>query len=102
MWTLVFCPLGMGGTMGGLINCFIVDHYYGNKAAHFTGVLLLLILSTYNYLCYSLDRHFGWFGAAEHPMWFHWRYPMIWAVGYSNGLLLFTDEGQGRLAKMGL
>ena len=25
MWTLVFCPLGMGGAMGGLINCFIVD-----------------------------------------------------------------------------
>jgi hypothetical protein len=27
----------MGGAMGGLINCFIVDHYYGKKAAHFTG-----------------------------------------------------------------
>ncbi|UDD62201.1 hypothetical protein AFCA_009529 [Aspergillus flavus] len=36
LWTLVFCPLGMGGAMGGLINCFIVDHYYGKRAAHFT------------------------------------------------------------------
>ncbi|GAD94769.1 hypothetical protein ANI_1_306114 [Paecilomyces variotii No. 5] len=102
MWTLVFCPLGMGGAMGGLINCFIVDHYYGKKAAHFTGILSLLILSTCNYLCYSLDRHFGWFGASDHPMWFHWRYPMIWGVGYVNGLLLFTDEGQERLTRMGL
>lgn len=102
MWTLVFCPLGMGGAMGGLINIFIVDHYYGKKAAHFTGILSLLLLSTCNYLCYSLDRHFGWFGAAEHPMWFHWRYPMIWAVGYYNGLLLFTDKGQERLASLGL
>ncbi|KAL4746200.1 hypothetical protein BDW72DRAFT_207530 [Aspergillus terricola var. indicus] len=102
LWTPVFCPLGMGGAMGGLINFFIVDHYYGTKTAHFTGVLALLVLSTCNYLCYNLDRHFGWFGAAEHPMWFHWRYPMIWAVGYWNGVLLFTDGGQERLAKMGL
>lgn len=102
MWTLVFCPLGMGGAMGGLIDYFIVDHYYGKKAAHFTGVLSLLILSACNYLCYNLDKHFGWFGATEHPMWFHWRYPMIWAVGYYNGLLLFTDEGQEKLARIGL
>ncbi|BCR93100.1 uncharacterized protein AKAW2_10146A [Aspergillus luchuensis] len=102
MWTLVFCPLGMGGAMGGLTNGFIVDHYYGKKAAHFTGILSLLILSACNYLCYNLDRHFGWFGANEHPMWFHWRYPMIWVVGYCNGLLMFTDRGQERLARVGL
>lgn len=88
--------------MGGLTNGFIVDHYYGKKAAHFTGILSLLILSACNYLCYNLDRHFGWFGANEHPMWFHWRYPMIWVVGYCNGLLMFTDRGQERLARVGL
>ncbi|KAF7537304.1 hypothetical protein G7054_g3813 [Neopestalotiopsis clavispora] len=102
LWTLVFCPLGMGGAMGGLINWFIVDHHYGTKAVHFTAILSLLVLSSCNYLCYNLDKHFGWFGAAEHPLWFHWRYPMIWAVGYLNGKLLFTDEGQKRLARMGL
>ncbi|OJJ94923.1 hypothetical protein ASPACDRAFT_64847 [Aspergillus aculeatus ATCC 16872] len=102
LWTLVFCPLGMGGAMGGLINLFIVDHHYGERAAHFTGILSLLVLSSCNYLCYNLDRHFGWFGATDHPMWFQWRYPMIWAMGYVNGLLLFTDEGQTRLARWGL
>ena len=102
MWTLVFCPLGMGGAMGSLTNVFIVDHYYGKKAAHFTGILSLLVFSTCNYLCYNLDRHFGWFGASEHPMWFHWRYPMIWFIGYWNGLLLFADKGQERLARLGL
>ncbi|PYH94016.1 hypothetical protein BO71DRAFT_477103 [Aspergillus ellipticus CBS 707.79] len=102
MWTLVFCPLGMGGAMGGLINCFIVDHYYGKKAAHFTGILSLLVLSACNYLCYNLDRRFGWFGANDHPMWFHWRYSMIWGVGYANGLFMFTDKGQERLARRGL
>ncbi|RAK75239.1 uncharacterized protein BO72DRAFT_498378 [Aspergillus fijiensis CBS 313.89] len=71
-------------------------------AAHFTGILSLLVLSSCNYLCYNLDRNFGWFGATEHPMWFHWRYPMIWGVGYANGLLLFTDEGQKKLARWGL
>ncbi|KAJ5278683.1 hypothetical protein N7478_004055 [Penicillium angulare] len=49
MWTLVFCPLGMGGAMGGLINVFIVDHYYGKKAAQFTGILSLLILRADTY-----------------------------------------------------
>ncbi|PVH90610.1 hypothetical protein DM02DRAFT_547473 [Periconia macrospinosa] len=102
VWTLVFCPLGMGGAMGGLINWFIVDYHYGKRAVHFTAILSLLILSSCNYLCYNLDRHFGWFGATEHPMWFHWRYPMIWAVGYFNGLLLFTDSGQEKLARVGL
>lgn len=102
MWTLVFCPLGMGGAMGGVINHLLVDHYYGKKAAHFTGLLSLLILGNCNYLCYNLDRSFGWFGAVEHPVWFHWRYPMIWAVGYGNGLLMFTDWGQERLAAWGL
>lgn len=68
MWTLVFCPLGMGGSMGGLINCFIVDHYYGKKAAHFTGILALLVLSTCNYSCYNLDRHMGWFVASDNPL----------------------------------
>jgi hypothetical protein len=43
IWTLVFCPLGMGGAMGGIVNYFIVDYYYGKKAAHFTALLCLLI-----------------------------------------------------------
>lgn len=101
-WALVFCPLGMGGAMSGLVNCFIVDHYYGEKVAHFTSVLALLVLSACNYLCYNLDRHLRWFAVSEHLMWFHWRYPMIWAVGYGNGLLLFTKKGQERLARIGL
>jgi hypothetical protein len=102
IWTLIFCPLGMGGAMGGIVNYFIVDHYYGKKAAHFTALLSLLILGNCNYLCYRLDHHFGWFGATDHPMWFHWRYPSIWLVGYVNGRMMFTDEGQKSLSRWGL
>lgn len=77
LWTLFLCPLGMGGAMGGLLDFFIVDHYYGSKAVHFTSVIALLVLGSCNYLCFSLDHHFGWFGAESHPLWFNWRYPMI-------------------------
>lgn len=101
LWTLLFCPLGMGGAMGGIINYFIVDHYYGTRAVHFTALIGLFIFGNCNYLCYNLDHHFGWFGAAEHPIWFHWRYPMIYVVGYFNGKLMFTDDGQKLLADWG-
>lgn len=77
MWIFVFCPLGMGGAMGGLMNSFIVNYYYGKKAAHFNGILALLILSACSHLCFNLDRQFGWFGAMEYLVWFHSRYPMI-------------------------
>lgn len=102
LWTLFFCPLGMGGAMGGIVAYFIVDHYYGTKAVQFTTLISLLVFGSCNYLCWNLDHHFGWFGAEAHPLWFHWRYPMILAVGWYNGKLMFTDEGQKTLAGWGV
>ena len=102
LWTLVFCPLGMGGAMGGITDVFLVDHYYGRKAVWFTAVLSLFVLGSCNYLCFSLDHHFGWFGAEDHPLWFHWRYPAIFGAGWAAGDLLFTDAGQRRLAAFGI
>ncbi len=102
IWTLVLCPLGMGGALGGITNYFLVDHYYGQKAVYFTALLTLLVLGSCNYLCFSLDHYFGYFGAEGHPMWFHWRYPALLLNGYTNGKLLFTDAGQKKLAAIGL
>ncbi|RTE70308.1 hypothetical protein BHE90_015294 [Fusarium euwallaceae] len=102
LWTLVFCPLGMGGAMGGIVNCFIVDHYYGKKACHFTALITVLVLGSCNYLCYNLDHYFGWFGSSGNPMYFHLRYPIIWVIGYYDAKLLFTDEGQAKLASWGV
>lgn len=102
IWTLIVCPLGMGGAMGSITNVFLVDHYYGQKAVWFTAVLTLLVLGSCNQLCFSLDHHFGYFGASSHPLWFHWRYPAIFLAGWSTGKLLFTDEGQETLATWGM
>ncbi|KAL0935464.1 uncharacterized protein CTRU02_210055 [Colletotrichum truncatum] len=102
MWTIVFCPLGMGGAMGGLINAFIVDRIYGNRAVHFVAILSILVLGTCNNLCYNLDLMLGWFGAKDHFWWWHWRYLLIWFVGYTNGKLMFTDGGQEKLAGWGV
>lgn len=102
MWTVFFCPLGMGGAMGGLVNAFIVDRHYGSRAVHFCAVMSLFVLGTCNDLCYNLDLVFGWFGSREHFWWWHGRYPMIYAVGYGTGKLLFTDRGQEVLAAWGV
>lgn len=102
MWTIFFCPLGMGGAMGGLVNAFCVDKLYEQTAVQFCAILSVLVLGSCNMLCYNLDLVFGWFGAAEHFWWWHWRYLMIYVVGYLNGKLLFTIGGQEKLAKMGV
>ncbi|KAH9991329.1 hypothetical protein F4779DRAFT_609654 [Xylariaceae sp. FL0662B] len=59
MWTIFFCPLGMGGAMGGLINAFFVDTLYGAKAVQFCAILSVLVLGSCNILCYNLDLVFG-------------------------------------------
>ncbi|KAJ5766173.1 uncharacterized protein N7511_003789 [Penicillium nucicola] len=102
IWTMILCPLGMSGALGGLTNYFLVDYYYGHKAVWFTAILTLLVLGSCNYLCFSLDHHFGYFGASTHPLWFHWRYPALWMAGWTSGKLLFTDEGQKKLASLGI
>jgi hypothetical protein len=102
LWTLFFCPLGMGGAMGGLVNCFITDKYYGSQAVTFVALLSLLVLGSCNDLCYKLDHYFEYFGSVQHLWWFHFRYPFILLGGVSNGRLLFTDDGQRKLASIGV
>ncbi|KAF4466979.1 metallo-beta-lactamase domain [Fusarium albosuccineum] len=102
MWTIFFCPLGMGGAMGGLVNAFIVDKHYGSRAVHFCAIMSLLVPGACNDLCYNLDLVFGWFGSHDHFWWWHGRYPLIYGVGYMTGKLLFTDKGQEKLAGWGV
>lgn len=102
IWTLVICPLGMGSAMACLTIYFLVDHYYGQKAVWFTTLLSLLVFGSCNYLCFALDHYFDYFGASSHPLWFHLRYPAVALSGWSSGKMLFTDDGQKKLARLGL
>ena len=102
MWTIFFCPLGMAGAMGGLINAFCVDRLYGTRAVQFCAILSVLVLGACNMLCYNLDLVFGFFGAADHFWWWQCRYPLIYINGYINGKLFFTGKGQETLAKWGV
>jgi hypothetical protein len=102
LWTLVFCPLGMGGAMGSLTSFFLVDQIYGQRAVWFTAILSLLVLGSCNHLCFLLDHYFNYFGSTTHPLWFHLRYPGIFISGWSTGKLLFTDDGQKKLVRWGI
>lgn len=66
----------MGGGMGGLVNCFITDKYYGSQAVKFVALLNVLVLGSCNDLCYKLDNYSDYFGSVQHPSWFHFRYPL--------------------------
>lgn len=101
LWTMILCPLGMGGAMGGLTVVWLTDRYYGRPAIIRSALLHIVVLGGCNLLCYNLDRlYFGYFGARTHPMWFHIRYPFIFLSGVKSAQQLFTDSGQKELAKL--
>lgn len=91
LWTLVIRPLGMGGAMDGITNYFLVDHYYGRKAVWFAMLVTLLVLGSCNHLCFSLDHHFGYFGAQPHLLCFHLRHSVIFG-GYMDGRITNETE----------
>lgn len=102
IWTMVFCTIGMGSTMGSLTNFFITDRYTGSKAIWTSAILSSLVLSACNGLCYILATHFDYFGAVSHPWYFHLRYPLIFLAGYENGKLLYTEAGFKKLTRLGI
>jgi hypothetical protein len=101
-WTMIFCTIGMGSTMGSLTNYFITDRYTGKRAIWISAFLSSGVLSACNFLCFILANHFDYFGAIDHPWYFHIRYPLIFVGGYQNGKLLYTEEGFRKLTKLGI
>jgi hypothetical protein len=102
VWTLFFCGLGMGATMGTLINIFITDQYIGSKAIFGSLILGLMVFGTCNILCFRLDHHFDYFGAIKHPIFFLSKGFFAGIFGsLLNGYLLFNANGQKLLIKMG-
>lgn len=104
IWTLGFCGIGMGLSLGGLINLFIVGRLNKTRAIILTMVFATLTLGiACNWLCMNLDRHFRYFGGAENP-YLHFL-PSFFAsiiAGFILGWLLFTSKGEKLLSKLGL
>ena len=71
LWTLVFCGVGMGATLGTFINLLVVGRYFGKKAIIPTTLLSVFLLGIIcNQLCLTLDSYFGYFGGGEDPLLF--------------------------------
>ena len=102
IWTLFFCGIGMGSTMGTLINIFITDQYFNKKAIFGSLILGLIVFGTCNVLCFRLDHHFDYYGAIKYPVFFLSKGFLAGIIGsLINGYLLFNADGQKLLIKMG-
>jgi hypothetical protein len=103
LWTVVFCGIGMGATVGAFVNLFIIDRYIGIKAIIFTILLTLATLGIIcSLLCLRLDLHFHYFGAETNPI--------LFSIGSKAGsvvagliiaLLLFSEKGDIILHRFG-
>jgi hypothetical protein len=71
LWTLLFCGVGMGATLGTFINLLVVGRYSGKSAIIPTTLLSVLLAGIIcNQLCLALDRNFDYFGGGEDPLLF--------------------------------
>ena len=96
-WTVVFCGIGMGSTVGALVCLFVLGRWTGWKAIIATTSLAVLVLGIgCDYLCFSLDRHFHYFGGDENPAAF-WASGIVASAigGFIIGHLLFSPSKAG-------
>lgn len=104
LWTLGFCGLGMGLSIGALIDLFIVDRMRTKAAIWMTTACSTLALGVgCNALCMVLDRHFRYFGGADNP-YLHFLPSFVASVpvGWLLGWLLFAPRGRRLLDRVGL
>lgn len=95
-WTVVFCGIGMGSTAGGLVCLIVLGRWDGWKAILATTVITTLVLGVAcDYLSFSLDQHFHYFGAQENPAAF-WGFGLTGAAlgGLAIGWLIFSNRGR--------
>lgn len=104
VWTLVFCGVGMGATLGTFIDLTIVGRWQSWKAIGATMLLSTAILGiACDMLCLALDRQFGYFGGAEASALFVSVGVFLAAPGgILLGWLLFTERGRRLLDRLGL
>lgn len=104
VWTVGFCGIGMGSTIGAFVDLLIVGRWSGVRAIAATCALSTAILGiACNVLCWRLDVGLHYFGGAEHPTIFLVNGVLASGIaGVALGALLFTDAGRGWLDRRGL
>jgi len=104
LWTLGFCGIGMGATLGVGINLFIVGRYEGTRAILLTVLLAFLIMGVAcDLLCLNLDMHFNYFGAPTNPVLFSAGGVLGSLIGGAGiGGLLFSETGRSVLKRIGV
>lgn len=103
LWTVVFCGLGMGATAGALISWWVEGKYWGKSAIWACSVISFTVLGLFcNFLCFKLDMHFNYFGAAVTPGLFIINGMIMSALGGALiGWLNFSYRGIKLLEKYG-
>lgn len=102
LWTLVFCGIGMGATLGTSISLFIIGRYSGLKAILLTILLAFLIMGVAcDFLCLNIDLHFNYFGAQTNPLLFS-AGGMLGSLiaGAGIGGLLFSKTGKSIMERI--
>lgn len=104
LWTLGFCGIGMGATLGAGINLFVMGRYAGPKAILLTILLSFLIMgAACDLLCLNLDLHFNYFGAQASPLLFSSGGVLGSLIaGAGIGGVLFSETGRSILERIGL
>jgi hypothetical protein len=104
LWTLGFCGIGMGATLGAGINLFVMGRSAGPNAILLTILLSFLIMGVAcDLLCLNLDLHFNYFGAQASPLLFS-AGGVLGSIlaGAGIGGLLFTEMGRSLLERIGI
>ena len=104
LWTLGFCGIGMGATLGAGINLFVMGRYAGPNAILLTILLSFLIMGVAcDLLCLNLDIHFNYLGAQASPLLFS-AGGVLGSIlaGAGIGGLLFTETGRSVLERIGI
>ena len=104
LWAVVFCGVGMGATVGALIQLFVVGRLSANRAIFACAMISIGVLGiACNLLCLDLDSHFRYFGGVGNPLLFVAGGVVLAAVsGTIAGWLMFSSKGQKILESRGI
>lgn len=103
LWSIVFCGVGMGATVGVVVSWWVEGKFWGKPAIVACGLISFVILGLFcNFLCSQFDMHFNYFGSALTPNLFIIN-GMVMSIfgGALLGWLNFSYRGIKLLEKFG-